>query len=93
MGGGEWRSASGSPSESNSSAEWNSHHHHPVTAVNGNGVNGGGRAAAAHRAVVSSAAPAPSLGAHIAFVLASEEEARTGEHPVSARHPPIGKQP
>ncbi|PAV88859.1 hypothetical protein WR25_01727 [Diploscapter pachys] len=82
--GGEWRSASGSPSESNSSAEWNSH---PVTAVNGNGVNG----RAAHRAV--SSAPAPSLGAHIAFVLASEEEARTGEHPVSARHPPIGKQP
>lgn len=50
----EWREASGSPSESNSSSDW-------VT---------------------------PSMAAQIYPVLSSEEEARTGDHPI-AKQPPI----
>ncbi|KHJ96750.1 hypothetical protein OESDEN_03287 [Oesophagostomum dentatum] len=50
----EWREASGSPSESNSSSEW-------VT---------------------------PTTGPQIYPVLSSEEEARTGDHPI-AKQPPI----
>ncbi|KAK6743178.1 hypothetical protein RB195_010442 [Necator americanus] len=50
----EWREASGSPSESNSSSEW-------VT---------------------------PTIGAQMYPVLSSEEEARTGDHPV-AKQPPV----
>ncbi|RCN49497.1 hypothetical protein ANCCAN_04438 [Ancylostoma caninum] len=50
----EWREASGSPSESNSSSEW-------VT---------------------------PTMGTQIYPVLSSEEEARTGDHPI-AKQPPV----
>ncbi|KAL6726935.1 hypothetical protein Aduo_008862 [Ancylostoma duodenale] len=50
----EWREASGSPSESNSSSEW-------VT---------------------------PTVGTQIYPVLSSEEEARTGDHPI-AKQPPV----